>query len=161
MIISLVAAAGNNNVIGFNNQLPWKMPADMKFFMKLTMGHPVIMGRKTFDSTGKPLKDRRNIIISRDKNLTLSGCEVAHSMKEALELVKEEKEVFIIGGEEIYRQSMHLANKIYLTRIYGDFQGDSFFPEINEHQWVLTSNKMNMADERNPYAFAFLEYIKK
>jgi dihydrofolate reductase len=121
MIISLVAAAGNNNVIGFNNQLPWKMPADMKFFMKLTMGHAVIMGRKTFDSTGKPLKDRINIVISRDKNLILNGCEVAHSLQEAVELVKGEKEVFIIGGEDIYRQSMHLANKMPIKYTLPEF----------------------------------------
>ena len=161
MIISLVAAAGNNNVIGGNNKLLWKMPADMKFFMNLTMGHSVIMGRKTYESFGKPLKERRNIIISRDKNLTINGCEVVHSLDEALKLVKEENEVFIIGGAEIYRQSMDIANKIYLTRIHGDFQGDAYFPAINDKEWQQTSYLEQKSDEKNPYPFAFLEYIKK
>jgi dihydrofolate reductase len=161
MILSLVAAAGNNNVIGSNNKLPWKMPADMKFFMNLTMGHPVIMGRKTYESFGRPLKERRNIIISRDKNLAIEGCEVVHSLDEALKLVKGEKEVFIIGGAEIYRQSIGIANKIYLTRIHHDFEGDSYFPAIDETAWKQTRNAEQKTDEKNLYPFAFLEYTKK
>lgn len=161
MIVSLVAAAGNNNVIGSNNKLPWKMPADMKFFMNLTMGHPVIMGRKTYESFGRPLKERRNIIISRDKNLLIQGCEVVHSLKEALDLVKGEKEVFIIGGAEIYRQAMMLADKIYLTRIYHDFEGDSYFPYIDDTEWKQTKYSEQKTDEKNLYPFAFLEYTKK
>jgi dihydrofolate reductase len=161
MIISLVAAAGNNNVIGSNNKLPWRMPADMKFFMNLTMHHPVIMGRKTYESFGRPLKERKNIIISRDKNLSIAGCEVVHSLDEALRLVKGENEVFIIGGAEIYRQSMAIANKIYLTRIYHDFEGDSYFPAINDKEWQQTSYLEQKSDEKNPYPFAFLEYVKK
>lgn len=162
MTISLVAAAGNNNVIGAHNTLPWKMPADMKFFMNLTMGHPVIMGRKTYESFGKPLKNRRNIIITRDTKLTLAECEVVHSLDEALLLVKDEKEeIFIIGGAEIYRQSMPIANKIYLTRIYHDFEGDAYFPPIHDTEWKEVSNQAQPMDEKNPYPFAFLEYIKK
>jgi dihydrofolate reductase len=161
MLISLVAAAGNNNVIGGDNKLPWKMPADMKFFKDLTMHHSVIMGRKTFASFGIPLKNRRNIIITRDTSLSISGCEVVHSLDEAIKLVKDDKEVFIIGGAEIYRQSMAIANKIYLTRIHGDFEGDSYFPSIPETAWMQTVNKEYPADEKNPYPFAFLEYIKK
>jgi len=136
------------------------MPADMKFFMNLTMGHAVIMGRKTYESFGRPLRDRRNIIISRDKNLTISGCEVVHSLDDAIKLVKEEKEVFIIGGAEIYRQSMGIANKIYLTRIYHDFEGDSYFPAIDEKVWKQTGYKEQKTDEKNLYPFAFLEYTK-
>lgn len=161
MIISLVAAAGNNNVIGSNNKLPWKMPADMRFFMNLTMGHPVIMGRKTYESFGRPLKERLNIVISRDKNLKIEGCKVVHSLEEALKLVAGEVEVFIIGGAEIYRQSMAIANKIYLTRIYHDFEGDAHFPAINNEEWEQTSYSEQKMDEKNPYPFAFLEYIKK
>jgi dihydrofolate reductase len=161
MIISLVAAAGNNNVIGSNNKLPWKMPADMKFFMNLTLGHPVIMGRKTYESFGKPLRERRNIIISRDKNLSVSGCEVVHSLDDALKLVKEDREVFIIGGAEIYKQSMAIANKIYLTRIYHDFEGDSYFPYIDDTEWKEIKYTEQKTDEKNPYPFAFLEYAKK
>jgi len=137
------------------------MPADMRFFMNLTMGHPVIMGRKTYQSFGKPLRDRRNIIISRDSSLAVAGCEVVHSLEEALQLVKGDIEVFIIGGAEIYRQSMSIANKIYLTRIYGDFEGDAYFPVVNEKDWQLTRHSEQPADEKNPYPFAFLEYIKK
>jgi dihydrofolate reductase len=161
MTISLVAAAGNNNVIGGNNKLLWKMPSDMKFFMNLTMHHAVIMGRKTYESFGRPLKDRRNIIITRDQNLSIAGCEVVHSLNEALNLVKKDNEVFIIGGADIYRQSITVANKIYLTRIYGDFEGDSYFPEINHDLWQQTAIAEYPADEKNPYPFAFLEYIKK
>lgn len=165
MIISLVAAAGNNNVIGSNNKLPWKMPADMKFFMNLTMKHTVIMGRKTFESFGKPLKDRKNIIISRNQNLSIPGCDVVYSLKYAIilakTLAKEEDEVFIIGGAEIYRQAMPLANKIYLTRIKGDFEGDAYFPVIHSTEWKEISHIEQKADEKNPYPFAFLEYIKK
>src|SRR5579863_8834029 len=98
MIISLVAAAGSNDVIGTDNKLPWKMPADMKFFMNLTIGHPVIMGRKTYESFGRPLKERLNIIITRDKDYTIEGCKVVHSLDEALKMVQDEIEVFIIGG---------------------------------------------------------------
>jgi len=161
MTISLVAAAGNNNVIGSNNKLPWKMPADMKFFMNLTIGHPVIMGRKTYESFGRPLKERRNIVISRDESLKIEGCEVVHSLEDALKLAKGTEEIFIIGGAEIYRQSMDIANKIYLTRIYHDFEGDSYFPSVDDKNWKETSHLEQKTDEKNPYPFAFLEYIKK
>jgi dihydrofolate reductase len=161
MILSLVAAAGNNNVIGTNNKLPWKMPADMKFFMNLTIGHPVIMGRKTYESFGRPLKDRRNIIITRDKKYTVSGCDVVNSLDEALLLTKSDNEVFIIGGAEIYRQSIAIADKIYLTRICHDFEGDAYFPPIDETEWKEISHLEQNTDEKNPYPFAFLEYIKK
>lgn len=137
------------------------MPSDVKFFMNLTMGHSVIVGRKTYESYGRPLKGRRNIIISRDKGLIIAGCEVVHSLDEALKLVKGENEVFIIGGSEIYRQAMPIADKIYLTRIYGDFQGDAYFPFIDDKEWTLASLSEHKADEKNPYPFAFLEYIKK
>ncbi|HTB32064.1 MAG TPA: dihydrofolate reductase, partial [Bacteroidia bacterium] len=151
----------NNNVIGGNNKLLWKMPADMKFFMNLTKHHSVIMGRKTYESFGKPLKERRNIIITRDKTYAVEGCEIVHSLEAALDLVKGENEVFIIGGAEIYKQSMSVANKIYLTRIYGDFEGDAYFPDINQENWAITLISEHPADEKNPYPFAFLEYIKK
>ncbi len=161
MIISLVAAAGNNNVIGGNNKLLWKMPTDMKFFKDLTTGHTVIMGRKTYQSFGRPLPHRRNIIVTRDKNFAMEGCEVVHSLHEALKLADGEKEVFIIGGANIYEQSMAIANKIYLTRIFGNFEGDSYFPAINEKDWQQTTVSEYPADEKNPYPFAFLEYVKK
>ncbi len=161
MIISLVAAAGNHNVIGGDNKLLWKMPTDMKFFRDLTSGHSVIMGRKTYQSFGKPLKNRRNIVITRDKDLTIEGCEVVNSLEEALKLVEGETEVFIIGGANIYAQSMAVANKIYLTRIFGDFEGDAYFPEVYQKDWLQTKVSEYPADEKNPYPFAFLEYIKK
>jgi len=161
MIISLVAAAGNNNVIGSKNKLPWRMPADMKFFKNLTLGHSVIMGRKTFESFGVPLKERRNIVISRDINLAIPGCEVVHSLDDALKLVYDEDEVFIIGGAEIYRQSMSVANKIHLTRINGDFEGDAYFPAINPEKWLESVHNNYPADEKNPYPYTFLVYVKK
>ena len=140
MKISLIAAVANNNVIGNNNGLIWKLPADLKHFKNMTMGHVLIMGRKTFESIGTPLKGRTTIVVTRQKGYDAKGCAVAHSLKEALNLVKEEKkEVFVAGGGEIYSLAiqLHQARRIYLTRIYAEFEGDTFFPEIDKNSWEL------------------------
>jgi dihydrofolate reductase len=158
MIISIVVAIAENNAIGKNNQLLWHLPADLKHFKQITTGHTVIMGRKTYDSVGKPLPNRRNIIITR-QDITIEGCEVAKSIEDALALCAGEEEVFIIGGAEIYKQSIHLADRIYLTIVHQKFDGDSYFPEINYGQWVETTRGDHQPDEKNklPYSFITLE----
>jgi dihydrofolate reductase len=158
MIVTIVVAIGENNAIGKNNQLLWYLPADLKHFKNITTGHTVIMGRKTYDSVGKPLPNRRNIIITR-QDIAIDGCEVVKSIEDALALVAHEEEVFIVGGAEIYRQSMHLTNRIYLTIVHQKFDADSFFPEINYNEWQETEREDHQPDEKNklPYSFITLE----
>lgn len=158
MIVSIVVAIGENYAIGKNNQLLWHLPADLKHFKQITTGHTVIMGRKTYDSVGKPLPNRRNIIITR-QDITIEGCEVVKSIEDALALCAGEEEVFIIGGAEIYKQSIHLADRIYLTIVHQKFDGDSYFPEINYEQWIETTREDHQPDEKNklPYSFITLE----
>jgi dihydrofolate reductase len=157
MIVSQIAAMSENRVIGKNNQLLWHIPGDLKHFKNITSGHTVIMGRKTFDSVGKPLPKRRNIIITR-QNIEIDGCEVVHSIKAALALCKNEDEVFIVGGAEIYKQSLHLTNRIYLTIIHHQFNGDSFFPEISRNEWKEVSHENHPADDKNAFPYSFITY---
>jgi dihydrofolate reductase len=157
MLLSAITAIARNNVIGKNNALPWHLPADMRFFKNTTMGHPVIMGRKTYESFGKALHGRTNIVITRQKDYVLSDAIVVHLLTEAIEKAKESAsdEAFILGGAQIYQQSMPLLNRIYLTRIYADFDGDTFFPEINPDEWQLIKEEYHEPDEKNKYAYAF------
>lgn len=159
-VISIIAAIGGNNIIGLKNALPWNLPADMEHFKQLTKGKPIIMGQKTFESIGKPLIDRTNIILTLDKNFTPSGCHIAHSIKEALEIVKNSKEVMICGGESIYRQFLPLADRIYLTLIEGDFEGDAFFPEFDRSSWKEVERIENKPDRENLYKYTFLTLEK-
>ncbi len=160
MIISLIAAASENNVIGKDNKLIWKLTEDMKFFRKKTTGHHIIMGRKTFESTGV-LPNRTSIVISRNSGLKIpENCLLASSIEDAITKVKNDDEVFIIGGADIYRQSLEIADKIYLTRIHQTFEGDAFFPEIDKTKWELVSQQNHQADEKNQYAYSFLEFDK-
>ncbi len=155
MLISLVVAVAENNVIGKNNQLIWHLPADLKHFKKLTTGHTVFMGRKTHDSIGKPLPNRRNIVISRSVD-QIEGCEVAVSLEDALKLTSAENEVFIIGGAEIYKLALPLANRIYLTQIHQSFDGDTFFPELDLQQWRETQREDFSPDEKNRLSYSFI-----
>jgi len=158
MIVSIIVAIGENNAIGKDNQLLWHLPADLRHFRDKTSGHTIIMGRKTFDSVGKPLPKRRNIVVTR-QDIQIEGCEVVKSIEEALELCKEEHEVFIGGGAEIYRQAMSKTDRIYLTIVHQTFDADTFFPEINHELWIETSHVDHLADEKNsiPYSFITLE----
>src|SRR3978361_420580 len=140
MIISDVVAIAENHAIGKNNQLLWYLPADLKHFKNITTGHTIIMGRKTYDSVGKPLPNRRNIIITR-QDIAIEGCEVVKSIEEALALSADEKEVFIVGGAEIYRQSIHLTDRIYLTIVHQKFDADTFFPAIDNTEWRETARE--------------------
>lgn len=157
MTISIIAAVSKNNVIGKAKKLPWHLPADLKHFKEITSGHTVIMGRKTFESIGRPLPNRRNIVVTRNTNLKADGIEVVHSIEQANELTKNEDEIFIIGGAEIYNQSLPSAEKIYLTRVNIDVEGDAYFPELG-NEWLEISKVENKADEENKYDFTFYEY---
>ena len=161
MIVSLIAAAAENNVIGKDNDLIWHLPEDLKHFKRTTSGHTVISGRKTYESYGKPLPKRKNIIITRDSNYEAEGCIVVHSLEEALELVKEEEEVFIIGGGEIYRQALPVADRIYLTRVHAKPEGDACFPEFSSENWEEKKRREFPADEKHDYAFTIIWYERK
>lgn len=161
MDISIIVAISENNAIGKDNQLLWHLPADLKYFKNRTTGYTVIMGRKTFDSIGKPLPNRRNIIITRQKELTLSGCEVYHSLEDAIAHCEGEKEIFIIGGDSIYKESLPLINKIYLTQVHQTFEADAFFPVLNMNEWNIIKKEDFEADEKNKYAYSFLELVRK
>lgn len=163
MTISIIVAASENNVIGRNNALPWHLPADMKFFKEKTMGHCVVMGRKNFESVPdkfRPLSGRTNIVVTHQANYPSEGIRVVHSIGDAIRLAKEkgETECFIIGGGEIFKQAMHRCDKIYLTRIHRDIEGDVFFPEINKDEWKEISRQDFKADEKNSYDFSFIVF---
>lgn len=160
MLISLIVAVSANNVIGKNNQLIWHLPADLKHFKQLTTGHTIIMGRKTYDSIGKPLPNRRNVVISRSVT-QIEGCEVAPSLEDALKLSSEEKEVFMIGGAEIYRQALPLADRIYLTHVHQNFDGDTFFPETDLQTWQETEREDFLPDEKNKLSYSFITLNKR
>ncbi|MFD0748556.1 dihydrofolate reductase [Mucilaginibacter calamicampi] len=158
MTISIVVAIAQNHAIGKDNQLLWYLPNDLKHFKTITSGHTIIMGRKTYDSVGKPLPNRRNIVITRQQ-MDIAGCEVVNSLEDALALCKTEEEVFIVGGAEIYRQAMAVTNKIYLTIIHQNFDGDTYFPDIEENTWIEIEREDYQPDEKNklPYSFVTME----
>jgi dihydrofolate reductase len=167
MIVSLIVAISNNKVIGKNNQLIWNLPKDMKFFMDTTLGHPVIMGRKNFESIPekfRPLKNRTNIIITRNKNYEALDCKVVHSIKESLKCMDfGNEEVFVIGGGEIYRKflELDLIDKMYITHIDEFFDGDTFFPDFNLDKWISKEILNHQKDDENPHDFKVIEYSKK
>ncbi|WAC39365.1 dihydrofolate reductase [Pedobacter sp. SL55] len=152
---TIVVAISSNNAIGKDNQLLWHLPADLKHFKNITSGHTIIMGRKTYDSIGKPLPNRRNIVITRQTGLQLAGIEVVNSLDEALAFCKEETQVFVIGGAEIYRQALPLAHKIELTRVHQEFDADAFFPELDNKTWKEVWKEDHLPDEKNKFAYTF------
>ncbi|OGI65855.1 dihydrofolate reductase [Candidatus Nomurabacteria bacterium RIFCSPHIGHO2_01_FULL_39_10] len=168
-MISLIAAIGKNNELGKNNNLVWSMPTDLKYFREKTSGHAVIMGRKTFEAIGRPMPNRRNIVITRDKNYKKESIEVVHSLEEAINSARtsplpspykgEGEEIFIIGGEEIFKQSMNLAERLYITHIDAeDKKADTFFPEIIPIVWNEVSHEAHKKDKDNPYDYTFSVY---
>lgn len=163
MIISHIAAMAENRVIGKDNDLPWRLPDDMKFFMQTTKGHHVIMGRKNYDSLHdkfKPLPHRTNIVVTRQKNFTAPGCIVVNSVDEAIDIAKKnnEQEAFVIGGAEIYKLTLPFTNRIYLTEIHASVKGDTFYPEFSKSEWKEVSRIPHSADERHPFSFDFVIY---
>ncbi|PWK78145.1 dihydrofolate reductase [Mucilaginibacter oryzae] len=155
MTLSIIVAIAKNHAIGKDNKLLWYLPNDLKHFKDTTSGHTVIMGRKTFDSVGKPLPRRRNIVITRQA-ISIEGCEVVDSLKAAIALCKAEDEVFVVGGAEIYRQAIPLTDRIYLTIIDQNFEGDTFFPELNQDDWQETKREEFEPDEKNRYKYSFI-----
>ncbi|HEX4104413.1 MAG TPA: dihydrofolate reductase [Candidatus Paceibacterota bacterium] len=163
MNISLIGAMGKNREFGLGDQLPWHLPDDLKHFKALTRGHTVIMGRKTYESIGKPLPDRKNIIITRNKDFKADGCVVVGSMEEALAETKNDpagndRKVFVIGGAEIYKLALPYAQKIYLTLVDASPKADKYFPEFGEKEWRLIKEESHARDEKHPHAFVFREY---
>ena len=157
MIVSAIVATARNLVIGHQNQIPWYLPADLKYFKKVTTGHHVIMGRKSFESIGRPLPNRTNVVITRDLFFVATGCTVVHSLEEALTLADAngETEAFIIGGGEIYRQSWPYLDRIYLTEVEVEPEGSVYFPKMDETEWRENSSEAYPADEKNEFAYKF------
>jgi len=157
MSISLVVAVSTNNAIGKNNQLLWTLPNDMKFFKNTTWAMPVVMGRKTYEALGKPLNGRFNIVISKQKDFKPEGTTVVNSLEEAIKIAyaADYKEVMIIGGGQIYKQSMPIADKLYLTRVDAELEGDTSFPEIDTDAWEMISQETHLADDKHAYAYHF------
>jgi len=164
MIISIISAIGKNNEIGKANGLLWDLPADMKHFRETTSGHIVIMGQKTFESIGRPLPNRRNIVITLDKNFKMNGVEVVHSPEGLDNLLKSEKpdtEAFIIGGGQIYKLFIDKADKLYVTHVEASFpDADTYFPAIDKDKWKIISEEKHESDEKNKYGMLFVEYKK-
>lgn len=161
MIISIIAAVADNMVIGDKNSLPWSLPADLEYFKKTTLGKPVIMGTKTFESIGMALPNRKNIILSFDKDYKAEGCVVVTSIDEALKQIGEDEEVMIAGGASVYKQFLPLANRLYLTFIHHDFEGDARFPEFDMNEWKEVKRIDNEPDDKNPYSYSFVIFEKK
>lgn len=160
--LSMIAAVGNNFELGLNNQLLCHLPADLKYFKSTTLGCPVIMGDKTWVSLPKkPLPNRRNIVITLNKEAQNEGCELVHTLEDAMALVKDEKESFIIGGATIYSLFINIVGKLYLTRIHSDFEADVYFPKIDENDWNLIEETFVPKDENNKYDLTFQTFVRK
>ncbi|MCW3090429.1 MAG: dihydrofolate reductase [Ferruginibacter sp.] len=161
--LALIVAASTNNVIGKDNHLVWNLPNDLKFFKNTTWGFPVIMGRKTFEEVNKPLPGRINIVITRNPGWKAEGTITAANLDDAIQKARDTnaKQIFIIGGGEIFKQSMDIADTIYITRVHAILEGDAFFPEIDEGKWELVSNEDFQVDDKHAYAYSFQTWKKK
>ena len=160
-MITLIAAAAENNALGKDNDLLWHLPEDFKRFKQITSGHYIIMGRKTFESFPKPLPNRTHIIITRQEEYLVEGCLVVHSLEDALEIAPQNEEIFIIGGAQIYKQALPFADKIDLTRVHIELDADAFFPEFNTSEWNLVFSEKHFKDEKHQFDYTFETYIKK
>ena len=156
MKISIIVAMAANGVIGRDNQLPWHLPADLKHFKQTTMGKPILMGRKTYESIGRPLPGRTNIVITRDTGYRVDGCIVVNSIDAALAAAGEQDEIMVIGGAEFYRQVLPRTDTIYLTRIHDSFDGDTCFPDLNDADWHEVERSDHAADAKNPHDYSFI-----
>jgi len=163
VIISFIVAVSENNVIGKANKLPWHLPTDMKYFKNVTWAMPVIMGRKSYEALGEPLKGRTNIVVTRDKNWKANGVQTVSSVDQAITLAAQTdaREIFVIGGGEIFHAALPSADRIYLTLVHGTFVGDAHFPELKQDEWKLVSNLDCEPDEKNAYALSFQVWERK
>ncbi|QBQ42249.1 dihydrofolate reductase [Sphingobacterium psychroaquaticum] len=153
--ITLIVAASTNNVIGKDNKMVWHLPDDFKYFKKNTLDHSIIMGRKTYDSIGKALPDRRNIVLTNNQDWLAEEVDVANSLDEVLSYCRDEREIFIIGGANLYKQTLPMAQKVLLTRVHTEIEGDAVFPELSPEEWKLTSQEQHAKDEKHAYDFTF------
>lgn len=163
LTVTMIAAMAHNHVIGINNELPWRLPAEMAHFRRSTIGKAVLMGRKTFQSLGRPLKDRRNIVLTRNPEWSAEGCEAVHTVEEALSLLDgqaEAEELVVIGGEEVYKQFLAYADKLLLTEVDAVVEGDAYFPDFNDKEWKLVSEESYESDEKNSYSFRICTYLR-
>jgi len=159
--VSLIVAMARNGVIGVNNTLPWHLPADLKHFKSLTMGHHIVMGRKTYESIGKPLPGRTSVVVTRNPDYFLPDVIVVNSLEAALTACEKDSEIFVIGGAELYRQAINLADRIYLTEIDADISGDAHFTEIFRDVWQEVERITNNPDDKNPYTFHFVTFDRR
>ena len=161
-MIIIIAAIGLNNELGKDNDLIWHLPADLKRFKKVTSGHAIIMGRNTFESNGKPLPNRRSIIITRNTSYKKEGCDVVHSLEEAINLIKDQKNAFIIGGAQIYKEAIEkqLVDQLDITKVHQNFEADVFFPTIDQSVWEEISEETFLPDDKNQYTYSFISYKK-
>ena len=160
-MITIIAAIADNNALGKDNQLIWHLPADLKRFKQVTLNHHIIMGRKTFESLGKPLPNRTSIIITRNKNYKVAGCIVVNSLSEAIKAAEKDENPYILGGAEIYKQAIKIADKLDLTFVHHTFEADAFFPTIDTSIWKETSRQHFKADEKNKYDYSFVTFERK
>nr|WP_304219848.1 dihydrofolate reductase [Fredinandcohnia onubensis] len=160
-MISLLVAMDKNQLIGKDNDLPWRLPADLAYFKRVTMGHPIIMGRKTYDSIGRPLPGRENIIVTRDTSYEAEGCKVIHSIEEIVKMNEQtDQELFVIGGAEIFKEILPHSDRLYITEINEEFKGDTYFPAFDKVEWKVISEEKGIKNEKNPYDYTFLVYEK-
>lgn len=160
-MISFLVAMDNKRTIGKDNDLPWHLPDDLAYFKRVTMGHPMVMGRKTYESIGRPLPGRENIILTRNKDYRAEGCTIVHTIEEVIDRHRPDEELFIIGGAEIFNTTFSHADRLYITHIDDDFEGDTFFPEFDEQHWELVSKEKGIKNEKNPYDYYYLVYNRK
>ncbi|MCM3673158.1 MULTISPECIES: dihydrofolate reductase [Peribacillus] len=161
-MISLIVAMDRNRVIGKNNKLPWHLPADLQYFKQVTMGHPIVMGRKTFESIGRVLPGRENVIVTRNQDFKAEGCVVLHDIAQIKKFAdNHDEEVFVIGGAEIFKEILPVTDRLYITEIHEAFEGDTFFPVIDENEWDKISSNPGIIDEKNRYAHDFIILQKK
>nr|WP_236839517.1 type 3 dihydrofolate reductase [Beggiatoa leptomitoformis] len=155
-MISVIVAMNPQRIIGFNNKMPWHLPADLSYFRRITMGKPMVMGRKTYESIGKPLPGRQTIILSHQLDLHVEGCQVIHSLAEVLHVLHDYPELMVIGGGSVYATLLPYAQRLYLTIIEGEFVGDTYFPDYKPENWQVTQRETHAADAKNPFNYTFL-----
>jgi len=159
--VTLILARARNGVIGAGGGLPWRLPEDLAFFKRTTMGHPIVMGRKTWESIGRPLPGRRSVIVTRDLNFAAAGAEVVHSLAEAIQRCADTEEIFVIGGAQVYTEALGRADRLLLTEIDADFEGDTFMPAAAAEDWAEFSRERHPPTATRAYAFDFVDYRRR